>query len=755
MKKLLLILLLFAAASVVVQAQTEEKRIERLSGLAKIWGAVKYFHPYPTYREIDWDKALVETIPKVNAAKSPEEYAAAVNSMLAALNDKNTRAEVFTEKAKTENKSSIAAPKEPYKFENGVLAIDVYAVSALIANANGQAVMGQLMGKMSESFSQAKAVILDLRFPAFDSEDFAFFYADTFLTNALPAMLDKPVTLSATRYRVHNGYESQTGGYSGYNSAMVTTASKTLAGNNKTKAPPILLLVNENSPNTEIIGGLQAANAAFVVQDGESAEVVGSAFTTIKLPDNVRVKMRTAELVNADGTIGLTADSVAPKGESLNAAQKIITENKFVSTRVKTASTFAPQINRKEKTYAEMEFPEKEMRLLALFRFWNVMNYFFPYKDLIGTDWDTILPKYIPQFEADQDALEYRLTAGKMVAEIHDSHGFVRLPPLKNPPALFLPPTVEGYAENQTYIRGVLDETSGFKVGDVVLEADGVPIEKLLETYTVRVAASTPQAMMRVVHTYGIFRGAKDSKAIFKVRGLDGKVRIVETVRSVAPNDPRLVPFNDRKRKTPVVSILPSGFGYVDLARLTNAEVDKMFETIKNAPAVIFDMRGYPNGTAWTIAPRLTTKKSPIAALFSRPQPEAISFNDGESATYNFAQRLPEAVGDVYNGKVVMLIDENAISQSEHTALFFETARPDITFIGTPTTGANGDVTTTVLPGNIVVSFSGHNVRHADGRQLQRVGIQPTIKVAPTIRGIVEGKDEILDAAVNFLKSNR
>jgi C-terminal processing protease CtpA/Prc len=65
-------------------------------------------------------------------------------------------------------------------------------------------------------------------------------------------------------------------------------------------------------------------------------------------------------------------------------------------------------------------------------------------------------------------------------------------------------------------------------------------------------------------------------------------------------------------------------------------------------------------------------------------------------------------------------------------------------FVGTPTAGANGDVTYMVLPGNLQISFTGHNVRHADGRQLQRVGIQPTIRVAPTIRGISEGRDEVL-----------
>ena len=99
----------------------------------------------------------------------------------------------------------------------------------------------------------------------------------------------------------------------------------------------------------------------------------------------------------------------------------------------------------------------------------------------------------------------------------------------------------------------------------------------------------------------------------------------------------------------------------------------------------------------------------------------------------------------------MVLINEDAISQAEHTCMFFEAAT-DVTFIGTPTAGANGDITYMVLPGNLTVGFSGHDVRHADGRQLQRVGIQPTINVAPTIRGIIEGRDEILEEAVRFLQ---
>ena len=35
------------------------------------------------------------------------------------------------------------------------------------------------------------------------------------------------------------------------------------------------------------------------------------------------------------------------------------------------------------------------------------------------------------------------------------------------------------------------------------------------------------------------------------------------------------------ERSSPVVQVLPSGYGYADLARLQVGDVDKMFETVK------------------------------------------------------------------------------------------------------------------------------------------------------------------------------
>ena len=40
--------------------------------------------------------------------------------------------------------------------------------------------------------------------------------------------------------------------------------------------------------------------------------------------------------------------------------------------------------------------------------------------------------------------------------------------------------------------------------------------------------------------------------------------------------------------------MLPSGYGYIDLARLQYDDADAALDAVFDAPAVIFDMRGYP-----------------------------------------------------------------------------------------------------------------------------------------------------------------
>jgi C-terminal processing protease CtpA/Prc len=258
-----------------------------------------------------------------------------------------------------------------------------------------------------------------------------------------------------------------------------------------------------------------------------------------------------------------------------------------------------------------------------------------------------------------------------------------------------------------------------------------------LERY---ISASTPQALHRNA-ALRLTQGTVGSTVRLRVRGAGNVERTVAMNRTADQ-------WEDTGRSGPLVRVLTGNIGYADLGRLPADQVDSMFERLKGTRAIIFDMRGYPYGTAWSIAPRLTRADMPPAARFNRPI--ATSPDTTEGTQFSFTQALPHTDKWRYSRPTVMLIDERTQSQAEHTGLFLEAAN-GTKFIGSPTAGANGDVTTALLPGGLRMSFSGHSVRHADGRQLQRIGLVPAVPVRPTIAGVRAGRDEVLERALRYL----
>jgi C-terminal processing protease CtpA/Prc len=298
--------------------------------------------------------------------------------------------------------------------------------------------------------------------------------------------------------------------------------------------------------------------------------------------------------------------------------------------------------------------------------------------------------------------------------------------------------------EGRPTVTSLLGDASlaatGLAVGDVIVSVDGEEVATRMSRLSKYITAST-EAWRGFRTLRSALSGDAGSTMKLVVRGGDGKTRDVSVPRSHSSS------LTDRTG--PVYRILEDDIGYVDLDRLENVDVDAMFAAFEKTRAIVFDMRGYPHGTAWSIAPRINTRHARFAAQFFEP------FVSTGSAEFSFfRQGISHTDKPLYGGKTVMLVDERTMSQAEHTGLFFEAAN-GTTFIGSQTAGANGDVTNLSLPGGLYVSFSGHDVRHADGRQLQRIGLVPDIDVHPTLAGVRAGRDEVLERAVTYVRTGR
>jgi len=724
----------------------EDRRIERLSGLCKLWGTIKYFHPSLAYRDIDWDLALVHAIPEVDAAQSSQEYRTAIAHLLTALHDPMTTTE---QSAQTVPQALSAAPdgKPPLVSEPVEDAQVVHAEALLMQTfPSPQAEQEFLLGLEKDPKTPLR--ILDCRrIPnGTDPAQLIRLVRATALSG-VPA----PVPLGTWRHRSHSGYATQTGYSSGnYYSALVTeTREAAISANPTGKFRPTAILVDATTPSEllPLLSGLQARGQGVVVAEERNAPEDGKT-VEVPLPEGVTVTLRVGEFVNPDGGIGFHPDVAVPPGSAksppadpcLHAALEALRHPLSARPPSPEATTTTAIADR---PYAEMRYPNREYRLLALFRYWNIIRYFFAYRDLMDEPWDEVLTRFIPRFETAKNATEYGLAVAELSTHLHDSHAFLSDFPRDLYVGYYGPLLLVSPVRGQTVVTKIVDadaaKTAGIQIGDVIQAVDGEPVAKRLERLGRFYAASTPQAQSVNLH-HILLAGQPNTKAILQVVGRNGKTREVEMPRSA-----NVYTLPLPKRETPVYGVLPSGFGYIDLDRLTWADSDKAMDAVQNTPGLIFDMRGYPNGTAWTISPRLASQRVKTVR-FRTPTWD----NPREELQVFFDQTTEPNGKPRYQGKVVMLIDASAGSQAEHTCLYFEAAT-HVTFIGTPTGGYDGDVTYFYLPGGIVASFSGHEVRHADGRQLQRIGIQPQVRVEPSVRGIREGRDEILEAAIRYL----
>lgn len=393
-------------------------------------------------------------------------------------------------------------------------------------------------------------------------------------------------------------------------------------------------------------------------------------------------------------------------------------------------------------------YPSAGYRVLGAMRVWSTMRLFNPYQPLTRESWDEQLRVALAAAEQARDGIEYARTVAAFTARVHDTHvsvggGDYRFVVPINPVG-----AQARLIENQLVVTRIVHPSAGeagLKVGDVVVSVDGEAVAARMARLSPYISASTPQAL-RFRLQQALMCGSDGAPARLIVRDATGGERAL-----VVPRSPTYYQGGAWKHRAgSVIRMLPGNIGYVDLERLTLGMVDSAFRVLAGTRAIIFDDRGYPLGSAWAIAPRLNVHgDGVIAAKFRRrivPSPDTT-----RTTIYEFDQPIPPARGVTkYTGQTAMLIDERALSQAEHTGLFLEAAN-GTKFIGSPTMGSNGDVTNFMIPGGIVISFTGHDVRHADGRQLQRVGLQPDVAALPTLAGIRAGRDEVLEAAHRFL----
>jgi C-terminal processing protease CtpA/Prc len=432
--------------------------------------------------------------------------------------------------------------------------------------------------------------------------------------------------------------------------------------------------------------------------------------------------------------------------KNLSKKLRFIEGNRFQGDQHYVAPFDAENIFVKNENYSGLQFNDRNSRILALFMYWNVMEYFFPYKYVMDQKWDFTLEEMLPVFIEAKNEDAFYTAMQKLTVKLNDSHAVF----YKYAKRRHYLPVVCKIINEKMIITEILDNNlekkDNIKIGDVITKVNDKTIKEIILENRDLIRGSNEASYLYNLIEPVLSGYSENIKLEFLT---DGK-SMVKTINWVNYNSNKYVLKNETKNeiKKEKFKILENNIGYVDMGVLKVQNVPEMIDALKLTKAIVFDMRNYPNGTYEEISRFLNAEEKEFA-IYTKPD-----------LTYpgRFKWSKPHICGSKnknnYKGEVVVLLNEESISQSEWTAMCFQTAG-NTTIIGSQTAGADGNVSNVDFIRAFHTQFTGIGVYYPDKRETQRIGIIPDIEVKPTIKGIQEGRDEILERAILFIESGK
>ncbi|HAA15862.1 MAG TPA: peptidase S41 [Cytophagales bacterium] len=400
-----------------------------------------------------------------------------------------------------------------------------------------------------------------------------------------------------------------------------------------------------------------------------------------------------------------------------------------------------------EAGYAQHAYPDAGFRLLALYRFWNMVHYYSPYRNITNTDWDLVLRQHIAPILAAQNELEYERTMMRLIAEINDSHAFIgsSFNQHTEDQGRNRPPFKAAFVENQLVVSRFFD--SGYaknhplQVGDVITHIQGTPVADLVEKWEPLVPASNTDALLRDLSSL-LLRTPQEELTLTYRRGTATQYVTIPTYINDSTLNARSAFLGAYDKFT----VLEGNIGLINWSRLSEEDIPQLLEELKDTKAIIFDNREYPNGTFnYSLLVHFLSEYKPIM------RSTIPSYTTPGTFEYYPTNRI-RGVRKGYRGTIVALVGAETQSSAEYQTMVLQTNRK-VTVMGSQTAGADGNVTKLILPGGLETYFSGVGIFYPDGTQTQRTGIQIDMEARPTIAGVQAGRDEVLERAIRFIEN--
>ena len=457
-----------------------------------------------------------------------------------------------------------------------------------------------------------------------------------------------------------------------------------------------------------------------------------------------------------------TADT-AYLGEALAADLSLVSEP------VRGAGPYAPAVNLNPRSTDffinepehEAAYNQAEFRLLGVFRLWNALEYYFPYLDLLDESWESCLETYIARMLEGRDRTSYESTLAALAYRLHDGHGyFTGARGLRDMLGTYYLPNVLDEAEGKLVVVDTV-EGSALEPGDVLMAVNGKDIEALMAERMEYLSYPREENALGYL-AYDITSSKRERMQITVLR--DEVEKTVTVKGNQWGKADALLPDPE---SVPAYEILDGNIGLINPWVFVSSGTAQAMDALRDTRALIVDLRQYPNfdelGMSIMGLSHYLGVANKTFLVYGEPSvavPGTYLKKTYSPNTFDLTGRTRACASSQvypYEHPVVVLMGSSGWetqSAGEMTLQMLLTAENTVT-MGENSAGVNGGIAYLPLPGGLTFEFSARRVYNLDGELTQRVGIAPDIRVEPTIQGIKEGRDEVLEAAVEYIRNGQ
>lgn len=442
-------------------------------------------------------------------------------------------------------------------------------------------------------------------------------------------------------------------------------------------------------------------------------------------------------------------------------------------------SLLAQELPMRELTLDETE------RIYGLSRFWSEAKRNFAFMEQAGgyARWDSLYRAFIPRVRDVADNLAYYRELERFCALLGDGHTNVYYPEswyrqmTSAQTAYFF--RFKAFGEG-VYVTGINErKAEEIPLGSELLAVDGRPVEEYLSA-EIYPYLSTSASVKRAEALDRLLFAPVGTQRTICLRLPDGSEKVLTLRNDWFARAERILPEQSflltEHRK------LRSGIHYLALNSFADpAVVDefrKVLPEIRSANGLVIDLRNNGGGNSLyaaeiiselTTAPELhgareyTVVYNPFYAAIApylKEHPELLQEDPvygqiADAAARHFREELPSAhyrskATDPIEIPVAVLCGGNTCSAAENFLIYIDPLDNFFT-VGEPSFGSTGQPIEGELPGGGSYRICTKECTYPDGRKFIGVGVEPDIRIAPTIEDFLADRDPALDRAVEEL----